>query len=73
MSTLENQIRSSETAEVPASARSHRIVVVAWLAGVTAVVALGTMDGSATVGTGLGVIGVSGMITIVSWLILKAR
>ena len=44
---------------------------VAWLTGITAVVVLLSLSEGATVGTGLGVIGVSGMVAIISYLLLR--
>lgn len=68
-----NQMSASEQDERTATAKSHRVTTVAWLAGVTAVVALGTMNGEATIGAGLGVIGVSGMVALVCHYILRDR
>lgn len=68
-----NQISASEQDESTATAKSHRVTTAAWLAGVTAVVALGTMSSSASVGAGLGVIGVSGMVALVCYFILRDR
>ena len=47
------------------------VSAVAWLAGITAVVALGILSQDATIGMGLGVIGVSGMVAVVSYFILR--
>ena len=71
MSTLETQVKDSASDQVAAAARSQRVTSVAWLAGITAVVALVTMSGGATLGQGLGVIGVSAMVAIVSYFILR--
>lgn len=68
-----NQMSAAEQDERTSAAKSHRVTTVAWLAGVTAVVALGTMNGDATIGAGLGVIGVSGMVALVCYLILRDR
>ena len=71
MNTTENQVRDSAREESAAAARSQRVSAVAWLTGITAVVALLIMSEGATVGMGLGVIGVSGMVAIVSYLLLR--
>jgi hypothetical protein len=71
MNTIENQVKDSAGDESAAAHRSQRVVAVAWLAGVTAVVALGTMSGGATLGQGIGVLGVSGMVAVVSYFILR--
>ena len=67
---LTNQMTDAER-EQQAAARAHRVTATAWLAGITAVVALGTMSSSATIGTGLAVIGVAGMVTAVCYFILR--
>jgi hypothetical protein len=72
MNTIENQIRDTASEQSAAEARSQRVSAVAWLTGITAVVALGIMSEGATFGMGLGVIGVSGMVAVVSYLILKS-
>jgi len=72
MNTIENQVTDTAQDERTSEARSQRVTTVAWLTGVTAVVALGTMSGGATIGMGLGVIGIAGMVAIVSYLILKS-
>ena len=71
MNTTENQGRDSARDESAAATRSQRVSAVAWLTVITAVVALGIMSGGATIGTGLGVIGVSGMVAIVSYFLLR--
>jgi len=71
MSTLENQVKDPAGDQVAAAARTQRVTTVAWLAGITAVIALGTMNGGATLGQGIGVIGVSSMVATVSYLILR--
>jgi hypothetical protein len=71
MNTVENQVKDSAGDESTSAHRTQRVVAVAWLAGITAVVALGTMSGGATIGQGLGVIGVSGMVAVVSYFILR--
>ena len=72
MNTIENQVKDSAADENPSAHRTQRVVAVAWLAGITAVVALGTMSGGATtIGQGLGVVGVSGMVAVVSYFILR--
>lgn len=57
--------------EQRAAARAQRVTATAWLAGITAVVALGTMSSTATIGSGLAVIGVAGMVTAVCYFILR--
>jgi hypothetical protein len=71
MNSIENQVKDSARDENTSAHRTQRVVAVAWLAGITAVVALGTMSGGATLGQGLGVIGVSGMVAVVSYFILR--
>ena len=71
MNTTENQVRDSDRDESLAAARSQRVTAVAWLTGITAVVALATLGDDATIGMGLGVIGISGMVAVVSYLILR--
>jgi hypothetical protein len=65
-----NQMIDAER-EQRATARAHRVTATAWLAGITAVVALGTMSSSATIGTGIAVVGIAGMVTAVCYFILK--
>jgi len=72
MNTTENQVRDSAHDESSAAARSQRVSAVAWLTGITAVCALGILSDGATVGMGLGVIGVAGMVSIVSYLLLRS-
>jgi hypothetical protein len=72
MNTIENQARDTTQDERTSEARSQRVSAVAWLTGITAVVALGTMSSGATIGMGLGVIGVAGMVAVVSYLLLKS-
>ena len=71
MNTIENQGRDSARDDGSSTARSQRVSAVAWLAGITAVVALGILSQDATIGMGLGVIGVSGMVAVVSYFILR--
>lgn len=71
MNTIENQAKDSASDENAAAHGSQRVIAVAWLTGITAVVALGTMSGGATVGQGIGVLGVSGMVAMVSYFILR--
>lgn len=73
MNPIENQLGNSVDDEGASRKRSQRVNAVAWLAGITAVVALGILGQAATIGTGLGVIGVSGMVVGVSYLILNER
>ena len=70
MSTPENQVKDS--ASDATTSKSQRITTVAWLTGVTAVVALMTLNNGASVGVSLGVTAVSGMVAFVSYLLLRA-
>lgn len=65
-----NQMTDAEREQL-AAARAQRVTAAAWLAGITAVVALGTMSSTATIGAGLAVIGVAGMVTAVCYFILR--
>lgn len=67
MNTIENTSRDESTSQE----RSQRASAVAWLTGITAVCALGILSEGATIGMGLGVIGVAGMVSIVSYLLLR--
>jgi len=71
MDTIENQTSAPAHEESAATAKSQRVKIVAWLTGVTAVVALAVLSDGASVGMGLGVIGVAGMVVAVSYFILK--
>jgi len=71
MNTIEHQEGAAAHEESAATAKSRRATAVAWLAGTTAVVALGTLTTGASVGMGLGILGVSGMVAAVSYFILK--
>ena len=71
MNTTENQVRDSDRDESLAAARSQRVTAVAWLTGITAVVALATLGDDATIGMGLGVTGICGMIAVVRYLLLR--
>jgi hypothetical protein len=71
MNQIESQAKDSVDDEGSAATRSQRVNAVAWVAGATAVVALGILGQDASIGTGLGVIGVSGMVVGVSYLILR--
>ena len=73
MNTIENEVRESARNESGAAARSQRVSAVAWLAGLTAFVALGVLSQGATIGILLGVIGVCATVAVISWLILRAR
>jgi len=68
MNTTEN----TKSEESTSSERSQRATAVAWLVGVTAVCALGILSSGATVGMGLGVIGVAAMVSVVSYFLLKS-
>ena len=70
MNTPENQVKDS--ASDAATSKSQRVTTVAWLTGVTAVVALMTLNNGATIGASLGVVDVSGMVAFVSYLVLKS-
>ena len=70
--TTETQATNPPREETPSGDRSLRITAVAWLAGITAVVALVNLGDAASIGTGLGVIGISGMVAFVSYTILKS-
>ena len=74
MNTTENQVSGSASDKSAAAARFQRVTAVAWLAGITAVVALGIMSDTASVsiGMGLGIIGVTSMVALVSHLLLKS-
>ena len=71
MNTIENQMSATAREESAPTARSGRVTTVAWLTGITAVVALGTLSTGASVGMGLGILGVSGMVAAVSYFILR--
>lgn len=71
MNTIENQAGAPAHEESASTARPRRVAAVAWLTGITAVIALATLSDGASVGMGLGVIGVSGMVTAVSYFILR--
>jgi len=71
MNTIENQMSAAARVESVPTATSGRVTTVAWLAGITAVVALGSLSTGATVGMGLGIFGVSGMVAAVSYFILR--
>ena len=71
MNMIENQVPRPGENDDRSVSRSSRIQTVAWLAGVTAVVALGSLRESASFGVGLAVIAVSGMVAFVSYLILR--
>jgi hypothetical protein len=73
MNTMENQARDSACDESAAAKKSQRVNTVAWLAGITAVVALLAMSESPSVGMGLGVIGVCGMVAFVCYMLLRDR
>ena len=72
MNTIENQASATAHEESATTAKSRHVTAVAWLTGITAVVALGALSSDASVGMGLGVIGVSGMVATVSYFILRA-
>jgi hypothetical protein len=58
--------------EQRAAARAHRVTTTAWLAGITGVVALGTMSSNDSVGAGIAVFAVAAMVTAVCYFILKS-
>jgi hypothetical protein len=66
-----NTIENTTSEESISQARSQRVSAVAWLTGVTAVCALGFLSNGATVGTGIGVIGIAAMVSVVSYFLLK--
>jgi hypothetical protein len=66
-----NTIENTTSEESISQARSQRVTAVAWLTGVTAVCALGFLSEGATVGMGIGVIGIAAMVSIVSYFLLK--
>ncbi len=69
MTTPENEPR--DAGRETQAAKSHRVTTVAWLAGITAVVALWMLSENATTGMGLGVLGVAAMVGFVCARILK--
>ena len=71
MNTIENPLSATSRDQRAPSARSERVTTVAWLTGITAVVALGVLSTDASVGMGLGILGVSGMVAAVSYFILR--
>ena len=73
MNTIEEQRRDAAADASAAEARHRRVTAVAWLAGVTAVIALLGVSSDASFGTGLAVIGVCGMVAAVSWMILREK
>lgn len=70
--TTETPAANPPREETKSEDRSHRITIVGWLAGITAVIAILNVGDNASVGTGLGVIGISGMVAFVSYTILKS-
>ena len=73
MNTIENQLTHSARDESATATKPDRVSTVAWLTGITAVVALMVLSDSPSVGTGLGVIGVCGMVAVVCYLVLRDR
>lgn len=68
-----NTIESAGKAYGTDTAKSQRVNTVGWLAGSTAIIALLTLSADASIGVGLAVIGISAMVTVVSYLILRDR
>jgi hypothetical protein len=71
--SCEHHASDSDRMESAAAKRSQDVTVAAWLAGVTAVVGFLTLGTDATFGSGFGAVGISGMVTIVCYLILRAK
>jgi hypothetical protein len=67
-----NQIGASTRNEAASNPKSNRVAAVAWLAGVTAVVALGTMSTNDSIGSGMAIAAIAAMVTAVSYFILKS-
>ncbi len=67
-----NQSNAAAQNEEASGAKSHRVTAVAWLAGITAVVALGTVRTDDSFGAGMAVAAVAAMVTAVSYFILKS-
>ena len=70
---MTNQTSDSERDERIAAARSQRVTTAAWLAGITAVIALGDLKSDASLGAGLAVVGVSTMVAFVCFIIVRDK
>lgn len=55
------------------TAKSKRVTAAAWLAGVSAVVALDCVGSNASLGTGVAVLGISAMVALVCYFILRDK
>jgi hypothetical protein len=73
MNTIENQARDSTRDESAGNVKSQHVTTVGWLTGITAVVALLSLSNSASLGMGVGVLGVCGMVAVVCYLLLRNR
>lgn len=71
-STREMTGQKIET-EPSAQERSHRVTAVAWLAGLSAFFGFNALSKDASLGAGIGVLGVAGMVTAVCYFILRQR
>jgi len=67
-----NQTTAGARDDQASDAKSHRVTAVAWLAGITAVVALGTMSTNDSLGSGMAIAAIAAMVTAVSYFILKS-
>ncbi len=74
MDTTEDRpAKEAAPGEAETAARAQRIKSVVWLTGVTAVVALMVLNDGASLGMGIGVVGVAAMVAAVSFMILREK
>lgn len=59
--------------ESSAQERSHRVTAVAWLAGLSAFFGFNALSMNASLGAGIGMLGITGMVTTACYFILRQR
>lgn len=69
--SLEQPAAIPSRVESRAASSSERVTAAAWLAGVSAVVGFCSLSQDASIGTGLGALGISAMVAIVCCYILR--
>ena len=67
----QTQEREAGDTQTPASERSHRVETAAWLAGVSAFMGFLTLNSNASIGAGIAIVGLAGMVTLVCYFILR--
>jgi hypothetical protein len=73
MNTTANVIGDSMRDGKSSEVMPKRVKAVIWLVGITAVIGFAVLDDGPSIGAGLGIMGIAGMVLFVSYLLLRDR